>query len=128
VPKNTPVEIIDKLNREINAGLADPKMKARLADLGGASLMLSPADSGKLNYDLTWAGPTSASNFSRVDSFGRLNAHIEPQRVFCAPSTRQRAVNPSDAAQRPAGCRRFDPVAAHHRHHVATHRRVGSPP
>ena len=34
-PKNTPAEIVDKLNREINAALADPKMKARLADLGG---------------------------------------------------------------------------------------------
>ena len=33
--KNTPTEIVDKLNREINAALADPKMKARLADLGG---------------------------------------------------------------------------------------------
>ena len=34
-PKNTPAEIIDTLNREINAGLADPTMKARIADLGG---------------------------------------------------------------------------------------------
>ena len=34
-PKNTPAEIIDKLNKEINAGLTDPKIKARLADLGG---------------------------------------------------------------------------------------------
>ena len=34
-PKNTPAEIVDKLNKEINAGLADPKIKARLADLGG---------------------------------------------------------------------------------------------
>ena len=34
-PKNTPAEIIDKLNKEINAALADPKIKARLADLGG---------------------------------------------------------------------------------------------
>jgi tripartite-type tricarboxylate transporter receptor subunit TctC len=34
-PKNTPVEIIEKLNREINAGLAEPKMEARLADLAG---------------------------------------------------------------------------------------------
>ena len=33
-PKNTPTEIIDRLNKEINAALADPKMKARLADLG----------------------------------------------------------------------------------------------
>ena len=37
-PKNTPAEIVDKLNREINAGLADPKIKARLADLGGTVL------------------------------------------------------------------------------------------
>jgi len=47
-PRNTPAEIIDKLNQEINAGLADPKMKARLADLGGDVLALSPADFGKL--------------------------------------------------------------------------------
>jgi tripartite-type tricarboxylate transporter receptor subunit TctC len=40
--------IVDKLNREINAGLADPKIKARLADLGGEVLALSPADFGKL--------------------------------------------------------------------------------
>jgi tripartite-type tricarboxylate transporter receptor subunit TctC len=37
-PKNTPAEIVEKLNREINAGLADPKMKARLVDLGGTGL------------------------------------------------------------------------------------------
>ena len=37
-PRNTPAEIVDKLNKEINAGLADPKMKARLADLGGIPL------------------------------------------------------------------------------------------
>jgi tripartite-type tricarboxylate transporter receptor subunit TctC len=48
VPKNTPSEIIDKLNKEINAGLADPKIKTRLADLGGVVLALSPADFGKL--------------------------------------------------------------------------------
>jgi tripartite-type tricarboxylate transporter receptor subunit TctC len=47
-PKNTPADIVDKLNKEINAGLADPKMKARLADLGGTVLALSPADFGKL--------------------------------------------------------------------------------
>jgi tripartite-type tricarboxylate transporter receptor subunit TctC len=43
-PKDTPGEIIDKLNREINAALADPKMNARLADLGGLVLPLSPAE------------------------------------------------------------------------------------
>ena len=37
-PKATPAEIVEKLNREINSGLADPKMKARLADLGGTVL------------------------------------------------------------------------------------------
>jgi len=47
-PKNTSPAIIDKLNREINAGLADPKMKARIADLGGTVLAGSPADFGKL--------------------------------------------------------------------------------
>ena len=48
VPKRTTVEIIDKLNREINAALADPKIKARLADLGGTALAGSPADFTKL--------------------------------------------------------------------------------
>ena len=47
-PKNTPAEIMDRLNKEINAGLADPKMKARLADLGGTVLPGTPADFGKL--------------------------------------------------------------------------------
>jgi len=47
VPRNTPAEIVDKLNKEINAVLANPKMKARLADLGGAPLVGSPADFGK---------------------------------------------------------------------------------
>jgi tripartite-type tricarboxylate transporter receptor subunit TctC len=47
-PKNTPSEIIEKLNREINAGLADPKVRARLAELGGMPLAGTPADFGKL--------------------------------------------------------------------------------
>jgi tripartite-type tricarboxylate transporter receptor subunit TctC len=47
VPKNTSSEIIDRLNREINAGLADPTIKARLADLGGRPYAGSPADFGK---------------------------------------------------------------------------------
>ena len=47
-PKRAPVEIIEKLNREINAALADPKIKARLADLGATALVLSPVDFGKL--------------------------------------------------------------------------------
>jgi tripartite-type tricarboxylate transporter receptor subunit TctC len=50
-PRNTPAEIIDKLNKEINAGLADPRLRARLADLGGTVLAGSPADFGKLIAD-----------------------------------------------------------------------------
>ena len=48
VPRNTPVEIVESLNKEINAALTDPKIKARLADLGGVVLPGSPADFGKL--------------------------------------------------------------------------------
>jgi tripartite-type tricarboxylate transporter receptor subunit TctC len=57
VPKATPVEIIDKLNREINAALADPKIKERLAVLGGTPLAGSPADFAKLIAEETekWA-------------------------------------------------------------------------
>jgi tripartite-type tricarboxylate transporter receptor subunit TctC len=56
-PKGTPAEIVDKLNTEINAALADPKIKARIADLDGTVLALSPADFGKLIADETekWA-------------------------------------------------------------------------
>ena len=52
-PKRTPVEIIDKLNREINAALTDPKNKTRLVDLGGTALGGSPADFAKLIADET---------------------------------------------------------------------------
>jgi tripartite-type tricarboxylate transporter receptor subunit TctC len=52
-PKNTPNEIISKLNRELNAAAADPKMKARFADLSGMSLAGSPADFAKLIADET---------------------------------------------------------------------------
>jgi tripartite-type tricarboxylate transporter receptor subunit TctC len=63
-PKDTPVEIIEKLNREINAGLAEPKMKARLADLGGTPLLGSPADFGKLISEETekWAKVIRSAN------------------------------------------------------------------
>jgi tripartite-type tricarboxylate transporter receptor subunit TctC len=52
-PRNTHAEIIEKLNTEINAGLADPTMTARLADLGGTMLPGSPAEFGKLLADET---------------------------------------------------------------------------
>jgi tripartite-type tricarboxylate transporter receptor subunit TctC len=47
-PKNTPAEIVGKPNREINAALADPKIKARLANLGSAPAPMSPADFEKI--------------------------------------------------------------------------------
>jgi tripartite-type tricarboxylate transporter receptor subunit TctC len=52
-PKGTPAEIVNKLNREINAGLADPKIKERLADLGGVPLPMTAAEFGKLVADET---------------------------------------------------------------------------
>jgi hypothetical protein len=55
-PKNTPSEIVDGLNKEINAGLADPKIKAWFSDLGGTVLTGSPADFGKLIADETEVG------------------------------------------------------------------------
>jgi tripartite-type tricarboxylate transporter receptor subunit TctC len=64
VPKNTPAEIVDKLNREINAGLADPKIKGRLADLGSTPFPGSPADFGRHIADETekWAKVIRAAN------------------------------------------------------------------
>jgi tripartite-type tricarboxylate transporter receptor subunit TctC len=52
-PKNTPAEIIETLNKEINAGLADPKVKTRFADLGVTVLAGSPADFGRFIADET---------------------------------------------------------------------------
>ena len=52
-PRGTPTEIVDKLNKEVNAALADPKLKARLDDLGGTPFGGSPADFGRLIADET---------------------------------------------------------------------------
>jgi tripartite-type tricarboxylate transporter receptor subunit TctC len=64
VAKNAPTEIIDRLNKEINVALADPNMKARLADLGGTALAGSPAEFGKLIVEETdkWAEVIQAAN------------------------------------------------------------------
>ena len=63
-PRNTPVEVIDKLNEAINAGLADLKLKARFTDLGGTVMMGSPADFAKLIADETekWGKVVRAAN------------------------------------------------------------------
>jgi tripartite-type tricarboxylate transporter receptor subunit TctC len=67
-PRKTPVEIVDKLNREINAGLADPKLKARLADVGSLVFVGSPSEFGKHIVEETdrWAKVIRA-------------AHIKPE-------------------------------------------------
>jgi tripartite-type tricarboxylate transporter receptor subunit TctC len=63
-PKNTPAEIIEKLNKEINAALADPRIKARFAELSGVVLGGTPADFGKLISQETdkWGKVVRAAN------------------------------------------------------------------
>ena len=63
-PANTPADVVDRLNKEINAGLADPGIKARLAQLGGTVLAGSAADLGKLFADETakWGRVIRAAN------------------------------------------------------------------
>jgi tripartite-type tricarboxylate transporter receptor subunit TctC len=63
-PKSTPAEVVDSLNKEINAGLADPKIKARITDLGGTVLGGSAADFGKLIFEETekWGKVIRAAN------------------------------------------------------------------
>ena len=56
-PVNTPIEIVEKLNKEFNAALADPRMKAWISDMGATAFVSSPADFRKLIADETekWA-------------------------------------------------------------------------
>jgi tripartite-type tricarboxylate transporter receptor subunit TctC len=68
-PKNTPADIVDKLNREINAGLADPKVKERFVVLGGTPLAGSPADFGKLIAEET-------EKWGKVIKFAGINGVI----------------------------------------------------
>ena len=66
-PRNTPAEIIDRLNHEINTGLADPRIEARLVDLGGKVVAGSPADFGKLIAD-------DAEKWAKVIKFAGVKA------------------------------------------------------
>ena len=63
-PKGTPFEVIDRLNSQINAGLADPKMKIRVAEMGETTISTSPADFGKLIAEETekWGKLIRAAN------------------------------------------------------------------
>ncbi|HKA74773.1 MAG TPA: tripartite tricarboxylate transporter substrate binding protein [Xanthobacteraceae bacterium] len=69
VPKGTPAEIIDKLNKEVNAALQDEKVKARLADLGGILIPGTPADFGKVIAEETdkWAKVIKSANVPLMD-------------------------------------------------------------
>jgi tripartite-type tricarboxylate transporter receptor subunit TctC len=68
-PKDTPAEIVNKLNEQINAALADPKIKARLADLGSAPMPMTMADFRKLIAEETekWAKVIRAANIRAED-------------------------------------------------------------
>ena len=72
VPKNTPAEIVAKLNAEINAALADPNIKARLADLGGAPMPMKPAELARSSQLKPRNGPrwSSSPEPSRIDNSG----------------------------------------------------------
>src|SRR5215831_16525774 len=80
-PKNVPAEIIDRLNREINAALAEPMIKARLADLGTVPLPMTSTDFGKLlaeeprNGARSSARPISRRNERRVTGISEGDAH-----------------------------------------------------
>jgi tripartite-type tricarboxylate transporter receptor subunit TctC len=80
VPKGTLAEVIDKLNKEINAALADPKMKARLADVTGTALAGSPDDFGKLIAD-------EIDKWAKVIKF----AGIKPEYLAIPPAARPRS-------------------------------------
>ncbi len=67
-PKDTPPEIVNKLNTELNAALADPKVQKRLADLGGIPMPLTPAGFGKLIVDET-------QKWDKVIKFAHIAAH-----------------------------------------------------
>jgi len=68
VPKGTPAEIVDRINREVAAGLVDAKMKARFADLGGAPMPMTSAEFTRLIADETdkWAKVIRRGNLKPV--------------------------------------------------------------
>src|SRR5262249_28905666 len=86
-PRATPKDVVEKLNKEINAGLSDPTMRARLADLGGGVLASSPAEFGKLIEDEIekWDGVSKLQASSLNDlinakkQHGRHRHRSEPQ-------------------------------------------------
>ncbi len=76
VPSGTPPEIVETLNRAVNAGLADPKVRARLAELGGEVMPMTPAEFGKLVAAETekWAKVIRAANINKVIRAANIKA------------------------------------------------------
>jgi tripartite-type tricarboxylate transporter receptor subunit TctC len=99
-PGQTPAEIIDKLNREVNAGLADPKLRAQLTDLGGMILAGSPADFRKLIDDETekWGKVIRAANIK--PDWGQRSPHQ------CSINSVPRMASPPSARTRVVECKR----------------------
>ena len=85
-PKNTPTEIIDRLNKEINASLGDPKINARLTDLGGTALPGSPADFGKLIAEETEKWGKVLKFARRIDPAVPTPLSINPLQRTTAPT------------------------------------------
>jgi tripartite-type tricarboxylate transporter receptor subunit TctC len=135
-PKATPAEIVEKLNKEINAGLADPNMKTRLADLGGTVLAGSPADFGKLIVDETekWGKVVRFTGIKAAEAGRRAYSITFRYRNFGSPAAtslrgrrRDRCVliirNAARQAHREhralARLARYGHVAAHHARELA---------
>jgi hypothetical protein len=105
-PKGTPAEIIEKLNRDINVALADPVMKARLADQGGTPLPGSPADA-----PAWWAAPLAISMIGL--GFYMLHNTLQTNATQMAPRARATGVCMFSAALylgQPAGVAAMAPV------------------
>jgi tripartite-type tricarboxylate transporter receptor subunit TctC len=112
-PKNTPVEIVDRLNREINAGLADPKLKARLAEVGASAFSGSPADYGKLSPRdrEIGQGDPGEHQAGRYSPRGRYPIDMRS----ASSSARCKAVGPIALCRDPSAINRSNVRLAHHR-------------
>ena len=93
-PKGTPAEIVDKLNKEINLGLADPKLKARFADLGATVFPVSPAEFDKFMAEET-------EKWAKVDQILRREVGMIPA-AAAPPSCR----TPAPRTKSPSACSR----------------------
>ena len=106
-PKKTPAEIIDRLNKETNAGLADAKLKVRLADLGGTLIPGSPADFGRLIAEETekWGKVIRAANIKTLGISAAWTMALRPRSSRHKPSTGDRSSNGQSGLRQFQSCR-----------------------